>query len=191
MKDPISNLTDFIFEIGQLKRIPHIGWLHAGVKDPERVGEHVFRASQIAYLLADQEGADVYKTTVMTLIHDNGEARIGDHDLLTRKYVDSEAAEKRAFADQCDGLPPHIGKQWKALFTEREAMKTPEAKCSKDADNLEQAFQAKEYLEQGYKNVQSWIETIEKNLHTATAKKILKTMKKRSCFEWVEKARKS
>ena len=92
-------LADFIFEIGQLKRIPHIGWLHAGVKDPERVGEHVFRATQIAYLLADLEGADVMKTTLMTLIHDNGEARIGDHDLITQSYIESRKGEKNAHPD--------------------------------------------------------------------------------------------
>ena len=183
-KKPLQSLVDFIFEIGQLKRIPHIGWLHAGVKDPERVGEHVFRASQIAYLLADQEGADVWKTTVMTLIHDNGEARIGDHDLITRKYIDSEAAEHKAFGDQCDQLPGHIGKAWRALFAERESMKTLEAKCSQDADHLEQAFQAKEYLEQGYSTVKNWIENIERGLHTRTAKKLLEVMKKRSFFEW-------
>ena len=193
MNNPIQNdraLVDFIFEVGQLKRIPHIGWLHAGIKDPERVGEHVFRASQIAYLLADQEGAEIYKTTVMTLIHDNGEARIGDHDLITRRYINGQAAEAEAFRDQCDHLPDHIGKNWKALFQEREEVKTLEAKCSKDADNLEQAFQAKEYMEQGYQNVQSWIETIEKNLHTETAKKLLKIMKKRSFFDWAREAKK-
>lgn len=179
-----------MFEIGQLKRIPHIGWLHAGIKDPERVGEHVFRASQIAYLLADQEGADVYKTTLMTLIHDNGEARIGDHDLLTRKYVDTEAAEMEAFEDQCAQLPKHIGKHWNALFIEREAMKTLEAKCSKDADYLEQAFQAKEYLEQGYSNVKNWLKNIGKSLHTKSAKKIFVELQKRSSFDWVGKARK-
>jgi len=115
----MQNLVDFIFEIGQLKRIPHIGWLHAGVKDPERVGEHVFRATQIAYLLADQEGADVNKTVTMTMIHDNGEARIGDHDLITQKYVDSKAAEAKAFDDQCQALPPDTAQKWRSLFAER------------------------------------------------------------------------
>ena len=184
----MENIIDFIYEIGQLKRIPHIGWLHAGVRDPERVGEHVFRATQIAYILAELEGADVSKTTLMTLIHDNGEARIGDHDLLTQQYVDGKKAEQDAFNDQCLDLPKHIGQKWGSLFKERESLKTLEAKCSRDADLLEQAFQAKEYLEQGYKNVQRWLDNIGTSLSTASAKKLFTQMKKRGCIEWLKKA---
>lgn len=185
----LHDLVDFIFEVGQLKRIPHIGWLHAGVRDPERVGEHAFRAAQIAYILADMEGADVNKTTLMTLIHDNGEARIGDHDLITQSYVDAKGAEKKAFEDQCTKLPKHIGSHWTELFREREAKETLEAKCSKDADMLEQAFQAKEYLEQGYQNVQKWIDNIESSLHTESASKLLAAMKERSFMDWASMAR--
>ena len=185
----LTNIVDFIFEIGQLKRIPHIGWLHAGVRDPERVGEHAFRAAQMAYLIADMEGADVNKTTLMTLIHDNGEARIGDHDLITQHYVDAKGAEQEAFNDQCKKLPQHIGSLWADLFAEREAKETLEAKCSKDADMLEQAFQAKEYLEQGYANVQKWIDNIEQSLHTDSARKILAEMKQRSFMDWATMAR--
>lgn len=186
MKHKHNDTVDFIFEMGQLKRIPHIGWLHAGVPHPERVGEHAFRASQIAYLLADLEKADVMKTTLMTLIHDNGEARIGDHDLVTQQYVDAKSAEKRAFEDQCEKLPQHIGGLWKELFIEREALETAEAKCSKDADMLEQAFQAKEYLEQGYQNAQKWIDNIEVSLHTVSARELLESMKSKSFMDWAE-----
>ncbi|MDF2378798.1 MAG: HD domain-containing protein [Candidatus Gracilibacteria bacterium] len=180
----IKKLTHFVFEIGQLKRIPHIGWLHAGIKDPERVGEHVFRATQIAYLLADLEGADENKTSMMTLIHDNGEARIGDHDLITRQYIDTKKAEQKAFNDQIQWLPPHIADKWKQLFEEREACETKEAQCSKDADMLEQAFQAKEYLDLGNPNAQRWIDQIEGALHTDSSKKIMQELKNTSFSDW-------
>lgn len=180
----IKNIVHFIFEIGQLKRIPHIGWLHAGIKDPERVGEHVFRATQIAYLLADLEGADVHKTTLMTLIHDNGETRIGDHDLITRQYLDTQKAEHQAFNDQTKRLPEHMAKHWKSLFDEREDLETLEAKCSRDADLLEQAFQAKEYHDLGNPKAQRWIDQIETALNTDSALQILKEMKENSFTEW-------
>lgn len=186
MNKTLSQIVDFIFELGQLKRIPHIGWLHAGVPDPERVGEHAFRASQIAYLLADMAGADPMKTTLMTIIHDNGEARIGDHDLVTQHYVDAKAAEQRAFEDQCQNLPEHIGGFWKDLFLEREAKESLEAKCSKDADMLEQAFQAHEYVEQGYRHAQKWIDNIEQALHTDAARELLVEMKQHSFMDWAE-----
>lgn len=185
-----SDIADYIFELGQLKRIPHIGWLHAGIKDPERVGEHVFRASQIAYMLADAEGADPMKTTLMTLIHDNGEARIGDHDLITRKYVDTQQAEQQAFHDQSKRLPEHIAPIWKDLFDEREAKETKEARCSLDADMLEQAFQAKEYIEQGYQHAQRWIDNIEAVLMTESAQKLLAEMKTKSFMDWSKAIRK-
>jgi len=180
------DIVDFIYEVGQLKRIPHIGWIHAGIRDPERVGEHAFRASQIAYILAELEGADPNKTSLMTLIHDNGEARIGDHDLLTQYYVDAEAAEHQAFEDQLSKLPETIAKRWLELFREREAKETIEAKCSKDADMLEQAFQAKEYLDQGYPYTQKWIDNVAKALHTESARKILEEMEKRGFMDWVQ-----
>ncbi len=187
----LSDIVDFIFEIGQLKRIPHIGWFHAGVPNPERVGEHAFRASQMAYILADMEGADGMKTTLMTLIHDNGEARIGDHDLVTQQYIDAKAAEQKAFEDQCNKLPDHIGGLWVDLFREREAKESIEAKCSKDADMLEQAFQAKEYLEQGFQNAQKWIDNIQDSLHTDSARELLEEMKKRSFMDWADFAQRT
>ncbi|MQA24845.1 MAG: HD domain-containing protein [Micromonosporaceae bacterium] len=52
--DPIG----FVFETGLLKRAKRTGWWMAGIKDPESIAEHSFRAAVIGAVLAAMEGAD-------------------------------------------------------------------------------------------------------------------------------------
>ena len=52
------------------------------------------------------------------------------------------------------------------------------------ADLLENAFQAKEYIEIGYKDAQNWIDNIRTILKTGSAKKLLDEIEKTSSNEW-------
>ena len=52
----LKKIVNFIFELNQLKRQAHTGWWFVGVKDPDTVAEHAFRAAQIGYILAVKEG---------------------------------------------------------------------------------------------------------------------------------------
>jgi putative hydrolases of HD superfamily len=46
MPEPaIERLTDFIYEMGLLKRYRRAGWLVAGVGEPESIAEHAFRTA--------------------------------------------------------------------------------------------------------------------------------------------------
>jgi len=51
----ITEITKFIFECFQLKRIKHEGWRIIGVENPDSVAAHSLSASQIAYILAQKE----------------------------------------------------------------------------------------------------------------------------------------
>jgi len=51
---------------------------------------------------------------------------------------------------------------------------------------VEQAFQAKEYLEQGYQNVTAWLDNIEQALVTKTAQEMFAELKNRSCTAWTK-----
>lgn len=180
-----KNIVNFIFELGQLKLVKHVGFNLAGVREPDSVAEHVMRAAQIGYILAVMEGdANPEKVVAMIMIHDNGEARIGDQHKVAARYFNTAAAEQKAFAEQLENLGQTIKNNWADYFKQFENRNTKEGIIAKDADWLETAFQAKEYLDLGYKGLGSWIDNTEKALETKSAKLLLAEMKKNKFTDW-------
>lgn len=181
----LKKLVNFIFELNQLKKSKHIGIKRVGVTNPDSIAEHVCRASQIAYFLAVMEeypNPDEVATTV--LFHDNAEARIGDQDNVAAKYFSIKKAEQKAFKDQIETLEDKKLDKLENNFQEFNHKQTHKGKIAKDADYLELAFQAQEYLQLGYKGSKRWIENMEKALHTKSGKKVLTQMKKTDFNEW-------
>lgn len=183
MKD-FDDIADFFFELSVLKKMPRSGAFVAGIKNPDTVGEHVFRTAEIAFLLAEMEGGHGEHSAFLALVHDNGEARVGDHHRIMNRYFDTGDAEKKAFFDQTKRLPKKIADKFQKAFLEFEERKTIEAKCAKDADYLELAFQSKEFLEQGYIGKQKWLDAIEKALKTKSAKRIFASLCKKNSNDW-------
>jgi len=180
-----KKIVNFIFELGQLKFVKHNGWKLAGVRNPDSVAEHALRAAQIGYILAVMEGgANPETVAAILVIHDNAEIRIGDHHKVTARYINAKDAEEKAFIEQLDGMGEIIEKKWLNYFNTYENRNTKEGIIAKDADWLEMAFQAKEYVDQGYKSAIDWINNIEKALETKSAKLILKEMKKTEFSDW-------
>lgn len=179
-----KNLVNFIFELNQLKKLEHSGWKLAGVKYPDTVAEHAWRAAQIGYILAVMEKADPEKVVTMLVIHDNAETRIGDQNKVSARYYKNQVAEEAAMNDQLNLLGAEIKKKWQKYFSEYENRNTKEGIIAKDADWLEQAFQAKEYFDLGYASTIDWINNVEKALETKSAKLIIKEMKKTKFTDW-------
>ncbi len=46
-----KKITNFIFELGHLRKLNTTGWSLAGVSTPPSIAEHTLRASQIGYIL--------------------------------------------------------------------------------------------------------------------------------------------
>jgi putative hydrolase of HD superfamily len=180
----MNKTLNFFFEIGQLNKVKHAGWYLAGIKNPENVAEHVFRASQIAFILAMHENIDPYKTAMMVLFHDNGEARVMDAHRVASRYLETKEGEKNAAQEQFETLPEKISEEIKALYLDFEDRKSPEAICAKDADYLDQAICAREYIETGYAACQDWINNIKKALKTETAKKWILEIEKADPTDW-------
>lgn len=181
----MKETVNFIFEINQLKRQRHSGWYLAGVPAPDSIAEHVTRAAQIGYILAEMEGdANPEKVACMILVHDNGEARIGDQNKVSARYFNNKEAEHNAFHEQLQCLQESIQAKWKQYFKEFEKRATKEGVIAKDADWLETAFQAKEYVDLGYSSAQNWIDNVEKALETGSAKKLLVEMKNTQFTDW-------
>ncbi|HIH38501.1 HD domain-containing protein [Candidatus Woesearchaeota archaeon] len=177
-----KQLTNFIFELGMLKTIRHEGWRMAGITDPETVAAHSLRAAQIAYILAVMEkNAQPEAVATMLLFHDIGECRMGDIHSIAKVYITADEAQ--AVSDQIKPLGDlghSIEHYWKAI----EEQSSPEGIIAKDADLLEQAFTAKEYIETGYPAAIDWIVNVEKILKTAGAKALMQQLKKTSSTEW-------
>lgn len=78
-------ILEFALTLGKLKTLKRSGWIRNNIKNPERVTEHSFRVAVLAMILAPKVGADVNRSVKMALIHDIGEAEIGD--IITRKGI--------------------------------------------------------------------------------------------------------
>lgn len=181
----IKKVVKFIFELNQLKRQPHTGWWLAGVRNPDSVAEHAMRAAQIGYILAVMEGdTNPEKVAAIVMMHDNGETRIGDQNKVSARYYSNKEPEKKAIEEQLDNLGEEIKKKWLGYFSEYESRDTKEGILAKDADWLEQAFEAKELVDNGYSAAQNWIDNIAKAIESDSAKKIIIAMRETHFTEW-------
>jgi putative hydrolase of HD superfamily len=167
----MQDLVRFLFEVGHLKRVARSGWWMAGIERPESVADHSFRCAWIGYLLARRDGrADVGRVVLMCLCNDLHEARINDLHKVGQAYLDYGAAETRAFRDQADSVPE--GAELADLHREFQAGETREARLARDADRLECAFQAREYLAAGCSACEEWLTNTEPALATEVGRQL-------------------
>lgn len=139
---------------GILKKVERQGWVLKGIHDPESVADHTFRTAFLAMLLVKNEPQlDEMRIMKMALVHEMGEAIIGDvvyeHGErviapVTNKYKDERSAWHTIFKNI------HDSQEYTELWEEWAAQKTPEAKFLKAVEKLEMAIQAYEYEQQGY-----------------------------------------
>jgi putative hydrolase of HD superfamily len=183
-----AEIAGFLFEIGVMKRYPRTGWLLAGVTGPESVAEHSFRASVIASVIAVMEGADPQRAAFLALWHDSQETRTTDLPHLSQRYV-TTAANEQVTSDQVRPLPPAIARVVHGAVAEYEAAKTVEARCARDADKLECLLQAREYEDQGNRNVQPWIDSSLASLRTPSAKQVADEALAQNSLEWLARTR--
>lgn len=163
----MKKYVDFIFELGNLKRIQHEGWKYLGDKFPESVADHSLRAAQIGFILACLEN---YKNPdeicSILVFHDMNECRIGDIHKIAKKYV--IANDEEAVADQTKELGK-IGAQILARWKNNAHQDSEAGIIAKDADLLEMAVTAKEYISRGYPEAYDWIDNISRCLKTKSA----------------------
>ena len=161
-------------EAGVLKRAKRTGWWCSGVKDPESLAEHSFRMSLLAAYIAAEEGGDPSRAGMLGLIHDLPEARIGDVHAAGKRYMAGlEAGERMARKEQNAVLPEGAFRSLsEELAREWTACRTKEARAAKDADYLECALQAVEYLWQRKAVCREWVDSNIRRLKTPTGKRL-------------------
>ena len=179
----VKAITGFLYEIGLLKRYPRTGWLQLGVRTPESVADHSFRASVAASVIASLEGADPQRAAFLALWHDSQETRTTDLPHLAQRYV-AATPHEQVTDDQVRPLPPALAGLIRDAVREYEAGQTPEARCARDADKLEMLLQAVEYRDIGVHRVAGWIDSARKELSTGTARRIAEAAVTTSPLAW-------
>ncbi|WP_431904862.1 HD domain-containing protein [Nonomuraea sp. bgisy101] len=180
----MARLTGLLYEIGLLKRFKRTGWLVAGVRDPESIAEHSFRAAIIASVITVLEGGNPERAAFMSLLHDTQETRVTDIPYIGKRYLQAAPNEK-VTADQTRGTPEPVADMMSGAVEEYEEKTSLEAVCARDADKLECLIQAVEYREQGHQNVQPWIDSSLAALKTKSAKRIADEVLTTGSLEWM------
>ncbi|MBA4336690.1 hypothetical protein C0416_02850 [bacterium] len=178
-----KGIINYFFELGMLKKIYHNGPQAAGVKQPDTVAEHIYRAAIIGFVLGEMEGISGEKVATIVLFHDNPESRIGDHNKIAQRYIGREDIEKKVLAEQIEQLPSSIAKKIENYWNKQVDKKTPEGLLAYEADLLETAVQAKEYIDIGYPT-KGWITNVKKHLKSKSAKILLKQLEKTHFTDW-------
>ncbi|MDY0815783.1 HD domain-containing protein [Kitasatospora purpeofusca] len=179
----LRGTTGYLFEAGMLKRAKRSGWWIAGVKDPETIAEHSFRTGVVGAVLAMMEGADPAKVALLCLFHDTQETRVGDIPHIGRRYV-TAASNEDVTADQVSAAHSAVAAGIRAVVEEYENGESLEVVVAHDADKLECLIQAVEYREQGYQNVQPWIDSSLARLKTESARQLAEAALSMSSLEW-------
>lgn len=124
-------------EMHALTKLPRIGWVLAGVPDPESVSDHCFETAIIAFILAHylEEPVDLGKVLTMALFHEVGEVRLTDLPRRSGPYVKEfkREAERKAAKDVLGALTPSV----LPLLDEMHELKTLEARLVEAAEELQ------------------------------------------------------
>lgn len=110
----------------------------------ESVAEHSWRIALMAMLLADEfPETDMNKVIKMCLIHDLGEAFLGDIPTFEKTKEDAKREEEH-YLKWVSGFPEFQKEEFETLLKEMEELKTPEAKLYKALDKMEAVIQHNE-----------------------------------------------
>lgn len=174
-----KRLTDFLFEVGMLRKTPRTGYQFLG-SGGENVAEHSFRAAVIGYALAHLAGADPSRTTLMCLFHDLPEARTGDFNYVNKIYNCCD--QDRAMADAVQGTG--LEKEVLSLHHELEESVSPEAALAHDADQLDLILNLKEELDRGNQYAAKWMDCAVERLRTDVAKRLAQEICQTDHTDW-------
>lgn len=176
----MKEIANFLFEVGMLQKTPRTGFRFLGSGN-ESVAEHILRTIFIGYALSKLENdIDESKVIKICLFHDLPEARTGDMNYVSKKYV--EVDEKKAIRELAETL--FFGEDIESALAEFNEKKTKESLIAHDADQLSLIIQLKEYGDLGNKYSKQWIDFALKRLSTEAAKRLAEVIIKTDSSEW-------
>ena len=170
-----NRIANFLYEIGTMRKLMRVHRQVLLTDDmSDSIASHSYRVAMISWFLAKEEKADLYKTVMMSLLHDMGEARTNDHNWVHKRYI--KIFEDEVIEQQLGTLPYQ---DLKDLITEYQERKTKEAILAKEADLLDQVLLLKEYDWAGNKEAHVWLHGKGKDKGNAQLKKLKTDIGKR------------
>ncbi|KAI6192004.1 5'-deoxynucleotidase HDDC2 [Aphelenchoides bicaudatus] len=138
------DILQLLTHLDALKHLKRTGWVHFGVPEPETVACHQYRMAVLAMTL-DSSQLDVVRCIKMSLVHDIGEAIVGDFTPRCgisdqeKFQLENEAVKK------ISELVPQLNGEIYNLWQEYEESKTKEAIAVKQLDKFDMIAQALSY----------------------------------------------
>ena len=176
----MSEIADFLFEVGMLKKTPRSGFQFLG-SGCESVAEHILRTLYIGYVLCKMDPeADERKVLRLCLMHDLPEARTGDLNYVNKKYVTVD--EKKAVRELAE--PLFFGAEIEESIDEFNERETKEALLARDADQLSLILQLKECGDLGNRYSREWIRFAVLRLTTENARKLAEEILATDSSHW-------
>lgn len=178
-KGKSTPLIEAWYEIVQLKQLFRQGWIQRGIDEAscETVADHTFGNAMLCLLLLPRfPDLDALTVLKMALIHDVGEAYIGDFTPLDDiAPQEKKSLEADAMAKIFDKLKDadHL----MALWREYEEQNSAEARFVKQIDRLEFAFQASVYEHQGKIDGSEFYSKVDEQLESSELKRELTVLR--------------
>jgi putative hydrolase of HD superfamily len=138
--DRLMKQIEFIVEIDKLKSIVRQTLLIDGSRQ-EDSAEHSWHMAVMALVLSEhsrEKGIDLFRVLKMILVHDIVEIDAGDAYCYDDKANEGKGEREGVAADRIFVmLPEDQSREFRALWEEFEARKTPEAKYAAALDRLQ------------------------------------------------------
>jgi putative hydrolase of HD superfamily len=143
-----ERITECIAELHALTKLPRIGWVLAGVHDPERVATHCYETAVIACILTRHVSApvDIGKVLTMALFHEIGEVRLTDLPRRAAPYM--RDAKDQAESEIAQDVLRDVADDICAIVDEFHDRKTLEARLTEAAEELQIIFAAMMYAKE-------------------------------------------
>ena len=169
-----DNILYFYDKVYKLKKLVRKGWTFHNILNPESVAEHSFGVIALALVYCKQKNDfDINKVIKIAIIHDLGEAIIGDitpHDniSLKQKRILEININKKIFKQVDDSG------EFVELWIDCQDGRTKEGKLVKELDKLEMALQAYHYEKDNKINKEEFFNSTAQALESEELIEVLK-----------------
>ncbi len=158
----MRSTLDALLKLLPLENLPRTGWIQHGITDPETLAAHMLGVAQLGLALAPrvEPGLNVDRVVALAVVHDAGEALIGDlprsgSSLLppgAKQAAEAEAA--RIVLEPCH--PTAL-----ARAREYEAGETREARFTRLCDRLQLGVRLLAYIRSGRRGLNDFVQTVQ------------------------------
>lgn len=169
-------LEDFFKNILDLKNIQRKGWIDKlGIKNPESVADHSYSMALMSMIVSDLHGLNTDKIVKMSLLHDLAESNVGDFTPGEISKTRKLELENDAMKKILEKLPQELIKNYQEVWNEFLTGNSEESIFVHEMDKLEMAFQAKQYLDEGFskEKIQPFIDSANNEIKNKDLKEII------------------